>query len=88
MRNLALFAGIQPDLERTVPKLMRRFLEHLRASPSPNLSPISQGTRKWTSPNHGVIKINCDAALGSDKSFIAIVARDWRGELVFAHTSG
>ena len=31
-------------------------------------------------------KINCDAAVGSDKSFIAIVARDWRGELVFAYT--
>ena len=29
---------------------------------------------------------HCDAAVGSDKSFTAIVTRDWRGELVFAHT--
>ena len=65
---------------------VRRFREHLRASPSPNLSPISKETRKWACPNHGVIKINCDAAVGLDKSFIAIVARDWRGELVFAYT--
>ena len=65
---------------------VRRILEHLRASPSPKLSPISQETRKWACPHHEVIKINCDAAVGSDKSFIAIVARDWRGELVFAYT--
>ena len=58
----------------------------MRASPSPNLSPISQRTRKWASPNRGLDKFNCDAAVGSDKSFIAIVARDWRRELVFAHT--
>ena len=28
--------------------------------------------------------MNCDSAIGENNSYIAIVARDWRGALVFA----
>ncbi|XP_050248620.1 uncharacterized protein LOC126695864 [Quercus robur] len=35
-------------------------------------------------PEQGAVKINCDAAVGLDHSFIAIVARDWRGDLIFS----
>ena len=30
------------------------------------------------------MKINCNAAMGMDYSFISIVARDWRGVLIFS----
>jgi hypothetical protein len=49
-----------------------------------SISHISLGAEGWTRPNCGVIKINCDAAVGSLFSSIAAVARDWRGKLVFA----
>uniref|UniRef100_A0A7N2RE27 RNase H type-1 domain-containing protein n=1 Tax=Quercus lobata TaxID=97700 RepID=A0A7N2RE27_QUELO len=39
---------------------------------------------KWTRPEYGPIKVNCDSAIGENNSYIAIVARDWRGALVFA----
>ncbi|KAK7852129.1 hypothetical protein CFP56_040114 [Quercus suber] len=35
-------------------------------------------------PEQGAIKINCDTAVGLNHSFIAIVARDWRGDLIFS----
>ena len=38
----------------------------------------------WNRPEQGAVKINCDAAVGLDHSFIAIVARDWRGDLIFS----
>jgi hypothetical protein len=41
---------------------------------------------KWSKPNQACIKINCDAAIGNSHSVLAIVARDWRGNLVFAHS--
>ena len=38
----------------------------------------------WCFPNHGVIKFNCDAAVGGSFSCIAVVARNWREEVVLA----
>ena len=39
---------------------------------------------EWSCPGPGTMKINCNATIGKDYSVIAIVARDWRGALVFA----
>ena len=39
-----------------------------------SISHISLGAEGWTRPNCGVIKINCDAAVGSLFSSIAAVA--------------
>ena len=37
---------------------------------------------RWTRPEQRVIKINCDAAVNQNKSYVAIVAREWGGTLV------
>jgi hypothetical protein len=44
----------------------------------------------WAAPSTGVIKINVDAAIYLDKSVIAAVARDYKGELIkaWAKTTG
>jgi hypothetical protein len=39
---------------------------------------------RWERQKVGVIKINCDAAVGRRFSSIVAVARDWRGNMVFA----
>uniref|UniRef100_A0A2N9HH70 Reverse transcriptase zinc-binding domain-containing protein n=1 Tax=Fagus sylvatica TaxID=28930 RepID=A0A2N9HH70_FAGSY len=44
------------------------------------------GIFKWEHPHDGVFKINCDAAVGHQFSSITAVARDWRGNMVFAFT--
>jgi len=38
----------------------------------------------WTKPARGTIKINVDAAVGQSYSVLAVVAKDWRGDLLFA----
>ena len=38
----------------------------------------------WERQKVGVIKINCDAVVGCHFSSITAVARDWRGNMVFA----
>ena len=38
----------------------------------------------WVRLDHGSIMINCDAAVGSNNSFIFLVARNWGRDLVFA----
>uniref|UniRef100_A0A2N9GV72 Reverse transcriptase zinc-binding domain-containing protein n=1 Tax=Fagus sylvatica TaxID=28930 RepID=A0A2N9GV72_FAGSY len=43
--------------------------------PSSSLGPVS-----WSLPEQEFIKINCDAAVGSRFSSIAVVARDWQRE--------
>ena len=40
--------------------------------------------QRWKKSPRDSIKINVDAAFKDDKSSIAAVARDWRGEVVFA----
>uniref|UniRef100_A0A2N9J298 CCHC-type domain-containing protein n=1 Tax=Fagus sylvatica TaxID=28930 RepID=A0A2N9J298_FAGSY len=44
----------------------------------------SSGQVCWRLPEQEFIKINCDAAVRSRFSSIAVVTRDWRGNLVFA----
>jgi hypothetical protein len=46
----------------------------------------SSGQVSWSLLEQEFIKLNCDAAVGSRFSSIAVVARDWRGNLVFAFT--
>uniref|UniRef100_A0A2N9EDK3 Reverse transcriptase zinc-binding domain-containing protein n=1 Tax=Fagus sylvatica TaxID=28930 RepID=A0A2N9EDK3_FAGSY len=50
-----------------------------------NLVPLEvRGCVVWEAPPIGVIKINVDAAIYLDKSFMAAVARDYKGELIKA----
>ena len=42
----------------------------------------------WSKPDRDIIKINVDVACNIESSSIAIVARDWRGEIVFACSKG
>ncbi|XP_075650206.1 uncharacterized protein LOC142620780 [Castanea sativa] len=44
----------------------------------------TRSNARWCCPNQGMLKLNFDVAIGDLSSCIAIVARDWRGKLVFA----
>jgi hypothetical protein len=39
----------------------------------------------WSKPDWNSYKINCDAVVSESHAVISIVARDWRGFLVFAY---
>ena len=62
---------------------MRCYLEHLAVSGPNQIYKKPPSNAEWTRPEYGPIKVNCDTAMGENNSYIAIVARDWRGAIVF-----
>ena len=63
--------------------VLKKFIEHhVVFTDAPLVLP--RPFYSWIRPEQGVVKINCDAAVVLDHSFIAIVARDWRGDLIFS----
>uniref|UniRef100_A0A2N9ET81 Reverse transcriptase domain-containing protein n=2 Tax=Fagus sylvatica TaxID=28930 RepID=A0A2N9ET81_FAGSY len=84
MRNHVVFErkNLQPeDMLRCINKTFLEFSKFRSAAYSGNKIKIPCG---WCKPSQGQIKINCDAAIGQNYSVLAVVARDWRGNLVFA----
>ena len=75
---------VQMDIHKAIWHIRTRMQEHLRAVPESILTAPLARDVKWSSPSKGTIKINCDAAIGLDRAYVAIVARDWRRALVFA----
>ena len=71
------------DLRRGI---IRLFFERLSMVKDMTLKLNNRHNPRWSKPNQGCIKINCDAAIGNSHSVLAIVARDWRGNLLFAHS--
>ena len=45
---------------------------------------LSKLVQRWKKPPRDSIKINVNATFKDGNSSIAVVARDWRGEVVFA----
>ncbi|XP_075640398.1 uncharacterized protein LOC142612167 [Castanea sativa] len=83
LRNEALFEGRVASYEDLRVKIIRLFAKHRKARPSPQI----RGSRvpaKQLKPRNGSLKINVDAAAGAHHSVVAVIARDWRGESVFA----
>ena len=70
-------------MERVHQSLMRRYLVHLAVSGPNQIYKKSAKNAEWTRPEYGTVKVNYDAAIGEKNSYIAIVARDWRGAIVF-----
>ena len=83
-RNLAIFEGKEANPLELCQKVDRSIVEH-KMSLATHLSfQLPKPVQRWKKPPRGSIKINIDATFKDDKSSIAAVARDWRGEAVFA----
>ena len=83
LKKLVMYEGAKVDQYRLYSGLMKLYQEHMTlrtativASPSPKLA-------IWSKPEKGVIKISCNAAVSTNRSVIATVAR---GSLVFTLT--
>lgn len=64
-------------------KMVRLFAEHRKAKFSSQIRGNSVRP-KWLKSRIGSFKLNVDAAVGAPHFAVAIIARDWRVELVFA----
>ena len=83
-RNKVINERSLPVEGQVIRSLQKLFLEHWRPK-VPVLTRVpTRSSARWCCPNQGMLKLNCDATVGDLSSCIAIVARDWRGKLVFA----
>ena len=83
-RNLSLFEGVAIKVEELSSRISKLFLEHKSTRPFVSSQATLAPSHQWTPPSISSNKINADAAMGPHCFSIASVARDWRGELVFA----
>ena len=65
-------------------KISRYVAKFRKILESPLGSSSNRFQSAWSKPDRDTIKINVDAACNIESSSIATVARDWRGEVVFA----
>ena len=89
LRNKVVREDYKLSMEELGRGVMRKFREHwmiMNQDSSCSSSPSSEDTH-WVRPDNGVIKLNFDAAIVLNDSAVAVVARNWRGRLVFAVSS-
>ena len=83
-RNKAVNERSPPVEGQVIRSLQKLFLEHWRPKVLVLTRVPTRSSAKWCCINQGMLKLNCDAAIGDLSSCIAIVARDWKGKLGFA----
>ena len=82
-RNQAIHKVIKFSPNKELQVVLKKFIEHRVVLTNVPLV-LPRPFYSWIRPEQRAVKINCDAAVGLDHSFIAIVARDWRGDLIFS----
>ena len=84
VRNQAVHKGIKFFPNKNLQIILKKFNEHLAVLTNVPLVSLRPFVSSWNRPEQGAVKINYDVAVGLDHSFIAIVAKDWRGALIFS----
>jgi hypothetical protein len=84
MRNKVVFEGKHIILEDLLGTLHKIFLEHNEVMKKKLSNPNQRISCSWKPQDVGQVELNCDVVVGSTHSVIAVVARDWRGNLMFA----
>ena len=83
-RNQAIFEGKETNPIELCQKVDKTIVEH-RMSIAIHLGfQLPKPVQRWKKLPRDSIKINVDATFKDSNSSIAVVARDWRGEVVFA----
>ncbi len=73
--------GEQINIAVTIKGTEFRFAECIEAR-EPMVDKDPKSVKLWTRPPIGMVKLNVDAAILSDKCWLAVVARDDRGNIV------
>ena len=83
-RNKAINEKSLPMEGQIIKSIQKLFLEHWQPKVLVLTSVPTRNSARWCCPSQGMLKLNYDAAVGDLSSCIAVVARDWRGKLMFA----
>jgi hypothetical protein len=64
--------------------LVDELIKSLEIPSAPVTTPASTGVPKWSKPDHGWLKLNCDGALdmNAERAGVGVVARDHTGAYV------
>ena len=73
-----------PEIDGVLREVLIRSKEHENSRSPSSFSPQVNVQAVWIHPIPEYIKFNTDAAVGLSSSSIAVVARNWRGEVVLA----
>ena len=84
LRNQLQFEGVSPNLDGILLKISISVAEFRKVLDIPMGSTSNRIQLAWSKLDRDTIKINVDAACNIESSSIAAIARDWRGEVVFA----
>ena len=85
LRDQVLFEGLSINHDELVPRILKLVDEHkLARRPAVTPIPSESSSLKLSPPDRLALKINVDGVVGPRFSLIAVMARNWRGELVFA----
>ena len=84
IRNQVLFEGVSPNLDGMLLKISSSVAEFRKVLDIPLGSSRNRIQSTWFNPDRGTIKINVDVACNNESSSIAVVARNWSGDVVFA----
>ena len=86
MRNKVAHEGQLITIEELYRGLNKVFLEHGSVAKGKQSTENSRQGCRWYKPDPEYIKINSDAAIAHNNFVLAIVAKDRRGNVVFAHS--
>uniref|UniRef100_A0A2N9GBE2 RNase H type-1 domain-containing protein n=2 Tax=Fagus sylvatica TaxID=28930 RepID=A0A2N9GBE2_FAGSY len=81
LRNRVVHNGEQINIAVTIKGTEFRFAECIEAR-EPVVDKDPNSVKLWTRPPIGMVKLNVDATIFSDKCWLAVVARDDRGNIV------
>ena len=76
--------GLVPEESLVIRSIHKLTQEHNKVGNPSQASNSFRSISRWLVPFHNSLKLNCDAAVGENFSCIAVVARDWKGKLMFA----
>jgi ribonuclease HI len=83
LRNRVLHNGEHINLDAVVNNIESRILEYKLSKEPPNQKVPTEPAR-WCCPPPNVVKLNVDAAIASDFSTLAVIARDSNGNILKA----
>ena len=85
LRNQVIFEDLPLRCDELISRVWKLFMESKISRPVATSSVnIDQPLQTQSPPRHLSVKINVDVVIGPNYSSLALVARDWRGDLVFA----
>jgi ribonuclease HI len=84
--NKVIFQKAKVKIDVFLAIIEKKFQEHVTVLEQQHSNKSSGQINSWQAPHSNVFKINCDATLSNKVCCIAIVIRDWKGNVIVADT--